>query len=177
MFQINSIINPLILDGLTCSLPKNITTPYLFQSPVKGCKCSLKLPFDFICHRLYGFMACITILMTFCIQFRVGYGSPLFHSYVLLIRFIALTLYVAIMINMVCYCVLKCANIFFFDTINKILDQTLLNIVKVFSVGVSFLLVAADTYWKVRSSWFGQQILGNVDVVKKQNGRPVLFLN
>ena len=71
------------------------------------------------------------------------------------------------MINMVCYCVLNCAYIFFFDTINKILDQKLLNIVKVFSVGVSFLLVAADTYWKVRSSRFGQQILRNVDVVKK----------
>ena len=106
--------------------------------------------------------------MTFCIQFRVGYGFPLLHSNVLLIRFLTLTLYVALMINMVCYCVLKCANIFFFDTINKILDQTLLNIVKVFSVGISFLLVAADTYWKVRSSLLGQQILGNVDVVKTE---------
>ena len=152
IFQLLPIITPLILGQLTCSLPKNITTPYLFQSPIKGCKCSLKLPSDFICHRLYGFMACITILMTFCIQFRVGYGFPLFHSYVLLIRFIILTLYVSLMINMVCYCVLNCAYIFFFDTINKILDQKLLNIVKVFSIGVSFLLVAADTYWKVRSS-------------------------
>lgn len=122
--------------------------------------------------------------MTFWIQFRVGYGFPLFHSNVLLFRFIILTLYVALMINMVCYCILKCAYIFFFDTINKILDQTLLNLVKVFSVGISFFLVAADTYWKVRSSWLGQQILGNADVAKnvakkcckKQNGKPVPFV-
>ena len=104
--------------------------------------------------------------MTFWIQFRVGYGYPLFHSNVLLFRFLIATLYVALMINIVCYCILKCAYIFFFDTINKILDQTLLNLVKVFSVGISFFLVAADTYWKVRSSWLGQQILGNADVAK-----------
>ena len=74
------------------------------------------------------------------------------YSIILMRRFILLTLYVALMINMVCYCILNCAYIFFFDAMNKILDQTLLNLVKVFSVGISFLLVAADTYWKVRSS-------------------------
>ena len=74
------------------------------------------------------------------------------YSIILMRQFILLTLYVALMINIVCYCILNCAYIFFFDTLNKILDQTLLNIVKAFSVGFSFLLVAADTYWKVRSS-------------------------
>ena len=58
-------------------------------------------------------------------------------------------LYIAIMVNLTCYIILKLAYFVYFNKLNTILDETILLMMKIVSLGMAALSVLAQVLWKV----------------------------
>ena len=58
-------------------------------------------------------------------------------------------LYIAIMVNLICYIILKLTYFVFFAKMNSLLDENVLLLMKTVSLGLAGFLVLAQIVWKV----------------------------
>ena len=58
-------------------------------------------------------------------------------------------LYIAIMVNLICYIILKLSYFVYFAKMNTVLDETILLLMKTVSLGMAALSVLAQIIWKV----------------------------
>ena len=82
--------------------------------------------------------------------FRIIVGSPLKLFVVVIIKYLQAGFHVATMTNLVLYVLLKFGYFKYFDTINNILDETILKIMKAMSIIMGCLSIGVEIIWKVR---------------------------
>ena len=85
------------------------------------------------------------------ILFRVIINRPFPHLLVIFIEHFETFLYIAIMVNLTCYIILKLAYFVYFEKLNSIWDETILLVMKMVSLGMAALSVSAQIIWKVCS--------------------------
>lgn len=83
------------------------------------------------------------------ILFRVMINRPFPHLLVIIVEHFETFLYIAIMVNLICYIILKLAYFVYFGKINTLLDDTILLMMKMVSLGVAALSILAQIIWKV----------------------------
>ena len=79
------------------------------------------------------------------------YGAPLPHILVIIIYFVHEGIHVALMTNLVCYVIFRCALLLFFHTVNNILDETITKILKIVTIGSGLISVLMEIFWKVKA--------------------------
>ena len=89
---------------------------------------------------------CAVILSTF---HRVVANCPLHHFFVIFVEYLHGFLYIAIMVNLVCYIFLKFAYFVSFETVNTLLDEKILLNMKIVTCGTAAIAVLAQITWKV----------------------------
>ena len=89
---------------------------------------------------------CTAILNTF---YRVVANYPLHHFLVIFVEYLQAFLYIAIMVNLVCYIFLKFAYFVSFETINTLLDEKIILIMKMVTCGTAAIALLAQLAWKV----------------------------
>ena len=89
---------------------------------------------------------CTAILNTF---YRVVANYPLHHFLVIFVEYLQAFLYIAIMVNLVCYIFLKFAYFVSFETINTLLDEKIILIMKIVTCGTAAIALLAQLAWKV----------------------------
>ena len=89
---------------------------------------------------------CTAILNTF---YRVVANCPYPHFLVIFVEYFQAFLYIAIMVNLVCYIFLKFAYFVSFETINTLLDEKIILIMKIVTCGTAAIALLAQLAWKV----------------------------
>ena len=76
-------------------------------------------------------------------------NRPLPHLLVIIVEHFETFLYIAIMVNLICYIILKLAYFVYFGKMNTLLDETILLTMRMVSLGLAALSVVAQILWKV----------------------------
>ena len=92
---------------------------------------------------------CTAILNTF---YRVVANCPYPHFLVIFVEYFQAFLYIAIMVNLVCYIFLKFAYFVSFETINTLLDEKIILMMKIVTCGTAAIALLAQLTWKVRNN-------------------------
>ena len=80
---------------------------------------------------------------------RVVANCPFHHLLVIFVEYFQAFVYIAIMVNLVCYILLKFAYFVSFETINTLLDEKIILIMKIVTCGTAAMSVLAQLIWKV----------------------------
>ena len=86
-------------------------------------------------------------MILFC--FRVIINRPFPHLLVIIVEHLETFLYIAIMVNLICYIILKLSYFVYFAKMNTLLDETILLLMKTVSLGTAALSILAQIIWKV----------------------------
>ena len=76
-------------------------------------------------------------------------NRPFHHFLLIFFEYLQGFLYIAIMVNLVCYIFLKFAYFVSFYTINTLLDEKIILIMKLVTCGTAAIAVLAQITWKV----------------------------
>ena len=76
-------------------------------------------------------------------------NHPFPHVIVIMIEQIETFLYIAIMVNLICYIILKLTYFVFFAKMNSLLDENILLLMKTVSLGLAGFSILAQIVWKV----------------------------
>ena len=76
-------------------------------------------------------------------------NRPFHHFLLIFFEYLQGFLYIAIMVNLVCYIFLKFAYFVSFETTNTLLDEKILFIMKIVTCGTAAIAVLAQITWKV----------------------------
>ena len=77
-------------------------------------------------------------------------NCPFHHFLVIFVEYLHGFLYIAIMVNLVCYILLKFSYFVSFETINTLLDEKIILMMKIVTCGTAAIAILAQLTWKVR---------------------------
>ena len=76
-------------------------------------------------------------------------NHPFPHVIVIMVEQLETFLYVAIMVNLICYIILKLSYFVYFAKMNTLLDENILLLMKAVSLGLAGFSILAQIIWKV----------------------------